>query len=43
MSQVWLQLEPAEGLLHFRGDSDSASGKAWSLSCELRIRVKHRR
>jgi cysteine desulfuration protein SufE len=35
MSQVWLQLEPAEGVLHFRGDSDSAIVKG--LVAVLRI------
>ena len=35
MSQVWLQLEPSEGLLHFRGDSDSAIVKG--LVAVLRI------
>ncbi|MBM65508.1 MAG: cysteine desulfuration protein SufE [Myxococcales bacterium] len=35
MSQVWLQLEPSEGRLHFRGDSDSAIVKG--LVAVLRI------
>lgn len=35
MSQVWLQLEPREERLHFRGDSDSAIVKG--LVAVLRI------